>query len=249
MTQTLALHITHAKPGLRIEECVYDNHLALRADGTYYRGRIGGWSGIPIELVNLWWAPGELQFVVFEQTRPVPTGPAELPRVNGQPVKLGTLKAGDRLEWRGFTVLVKEVMAPEPALREQAERGRSDDATLEVLADWLEADGATLAAEWTRGVLHGADRERLAVIARQLPLSVRAMVSRGPIERCDSHCGQRWEDLPIADGPTCLRRCGRCALEVSWCDSSHDIPPGGPVAICPSAARAPNDLFSVHVVG
>jgi hypothetical protein len=250
-----ALHLSHPDTGLRIEECVYGNHLALRANGHCFRGRIGGRGGNSEEVLNFdWWYPQHgFNFAVIGVTRWVggqqQRGEGEPVILNGEPLQNGKLKVGDRLEWRDTIVLVKEALNPGPLVREQAERGRANDTTLEVFADWLEANGAAGAAEYTRGVIHQADRERLEVLARQLPLSLRAMIARGPIERCDRQCAQRWEALPIGPKETWLKRCGECQQHVSWCDNPQYMAPRGPVVFCPSALRRDGDLYPVHVVG
>lgn len=256
MAPRFALHLSHPDTGLRIEECVYNNHLALRANGQCFRGRIGGRSGNSEEVLNFnWWAFRQgLLFDVIPVMRYGRAGerlsePAADAIVNGEPLQRGTLKIGDRLEWRTTIVLVKEAVNPGPLVREQAERGRADDTTLEVFADWLEANGAPGAAEYTRGVLRKSDRERMEVLARQLPLGLRALIARGPIERCDRQCGQQWEALPIGAKEPWIKRCSQCQVDVSWCDNPQYMPPRGPVVFCPSALRRPGDLYPVHMVG
>lgn len=256
MALRFALHMSHPETGLRIEECVYNNHLALRANGQCFRGRIGGRAGNSEEVLNFnWWLPQQgLQFDVIPVTRYARGGErqqeaAEDAMVNGAPMQRGTLKVGDRLEWRGTIVLVKAAINPGPLVREQAERGRANDVTLEVFADWLEANGASGAAEYTRGVLHKADRARMEVLARQLPLGLRAMIARGPIERCDQNCQQRWEELPIGPKEPWLKKCDGCQQLIAWCDNPQYMTPRGPVVFCPSAERRAGDLYPVHMVG
>ncbi|MFT3707868.1 MAG: hypothetical protein QM817_09445 [Archangium sp.] len=251
----IALHLAHPETGLRIEECVYFNHLVLRANGECFRGRIGGRMGNSEDLLQFnWWTPQHgFRADVISITRFVggnrTTEPGEPMLHNGEKTQSAVLKVGDRLEWRDTVILVKDIANPGSLVREQAERGRTNDTTLEVFADWLEANGAPTAAEYTRGVIHKTERERMEVLARQLPLSLRALIARGPIERCDRSCDQRWESLAIGKGDTWLKRCGTCKLDISWCDNPQYMSGRGPLVFCPSARRTSGDLYPVHVVG
>lgn len=250
----IALHLQHPKFGLRVEECVYPNHLAFTVAGEPFRGRIGGRGGNEETLDLNWWvrwwdAKSGVEFNVIDERRGDQRRAATPARLNGTEAPRGQLNPGDRLEWRELVVLAKPVPYAGKRVREMTDLGRTDDAALEVFADWLEANGSPTAAEYARGVIHGADRERMEVLARQLPLSLRTRIARGVVERCERACGQRWKSLATDAEKPWLKKCARCAQEIAWCDNPQYMSARGPVVFCPSAERRDGDLFPMMVVG
>lgn len=246
---TFALEIHHPKLGTFREECMHYNHLALSPEGRAWRGRIGHRGGSPECLDLSWWHPNMgtgLSFsAIFERSfREEREG--VLPTLNGQQVKErhGPLEAGDQLTWREWTVRVSEVPLPGPQERAMAQAARRSDDAMQVYADWLESRGAVRSAEWARLSLDAAGNvERLRDLAKLVGLSFRALVARGPVERCGQRCAQRWEALDDGEVPW-RRPCAQCNREVSWCASTEVLASGsGPVVLDPATPRAPGDLL------
>lgn len=246
----LALHISHPVSGLRIEECVYSGDLGLLPDGTSRRGRIGGRTMNEEFLAFVWGNIQQLSLRAVGKRGGDVTTPAAPVTVNGRPHSAKDfLREGDRVEWRDFVILVKAPMIPGEHVQEMAERARTDDAAVEVIADWLEGNGSPVGAEYARAMLRPIDPAQLTPIALQLPLSLRASLARGRVEVCQRACSRRWESLPVGGPVPWKRACSDCGEVVSFCDAPDYRPRDVPIVICPSAERRAGDLRPMMVVG
>ncbi|MDP1827734.1 MAG: hypothetical protein Q8L48_30960 [Archangium sp.] len=242
----LALDVVHGGRTQRIE-FVSPRSLSFRQNGVVARNAHFGRGAHPEMLFIQWWRPNDPPaFHVTTERRPNPPKP-ETPRLNGVLRDRGTLSAGDVLRWRDFTVSVsplKRLSAPEWGMVEAA---RQSDAALHVYADWLETSGASALAQWARLVLAPGDVNRaaqLSSLAPQLGPSLRALVARGPVERCGHKgCAARWEGLSLTEEPW-VRNCGTCERPVSWCDDAETARAvQGPVVLDPATPRTPGDLL------
>lgn len=244
-----AVDLIHTKTGGRRVEFVTPKSLVLQADGRTSLGRVGGRNSHPEALFLQRHLPRELliSFHVVGARQVHDQKPPQLPLVNGAPLERGNLNHGDVVHWRDYRVTVSELRplrAPEWAMVEAA---RSDDAALNVYADWLETGGAIQSAEWTRLTLSPrseAELARMNALALRVGGSFRALVSRGPVERCNEPvCGQRWEKLALRPEPW-VRDCAACKRPVTWVEepaSARSV--HGPVTLDPATPRSPGDLL------
>ncbi|MEJ7603945.1 MAG: FHA domain-containing protein [Kofleriaceae bacterium] len=95
-----------------------------------------------------------------------------------------------------------------------------------VFADWLEEKGLAAKSEFLRLVLQAGDHPnpvlevRLRILAEQLPLQWRAIITRAAIEKCDprfaNQCPRTWESLVSTDDPA-VRHCEMCHRPVHFC--------------------------------
>lgn len=242
----LAIDVVHPRGAQRLE-FVSPRSLSFLQDGQVRRNAHYGRGAHPEMLFIQWWRPADPPtFHVSTERRPSPPKP-ETPRLNGVLRDTGTLSPGDVLRWRDFTVTateLKRLTAPEWAMVEAA---RQSDAALQVYADWLETSGASALAQWARLVLAADDASRTArmnALTTQVGPSLRALVARGPVERCGrAGCTARWERLSLTGDPW-LRSCGTCERPVSWCDDADTARAvQGPVVLDPATPRAPGDLL------
>ena len=119
-----------------------------------------------------------------------------------------------------------------------------------VFADWLEEKGLAVKSEFLRLVLQAGERtdpvleERLRILAEQLPLQWRAIVTRTPIEKCDprfaNRCPRTWQSLVSTDHPS-VRHCEACDRPVYFCVDLAAVrrrgQSGDCVAFCASLVR------------
>ena len=225
-------------------EFVTPKGLALLVDGTITRGRVGGRGSSPEALYFSRYHAMGFHLVPMRGGRGPPPAPPAL--LNGPPVTQSAVKHGDVVRWREFQISVVEIQPLRGPERAMVDAARSDDAALQVDADWLETNGATQSAEWTRlaiSPLGEPERARMNALAVRLGGSFRSLVARGPIERCTQSCAQRWESLKLLPEP-CRRACAKCGHDVTWCEdneTARDI--SGPVTLDPATPRAPGDLL------
>lgn len=253
-----ALELIHPGHGTRRVEFVTPKRLALLTDGKTTLHRVGGRGSSPEALYFQWWPIGrtpqpvrEVSFHVAAARGHLSPAPPRLANLNGEQLTRGTLKHGDVLRWRDFRISVFEIRPlrePELAMVDAA---RTDDAALQVYADWLETRGATQSAEWARlavSALGEPEKARMNALAPRLGGSFRALVARGPVERCNQACDQRWEALPLREEP-CSRSCSKCALSVTWCEDAESARSvQGPVTLDPATPRTPGDLLPRPIV-
>lgn len=241
---SFALELLHPAHGARRVEFVVPKSLALLTDGRTTRGRVGGRRSTPEVLIFR--QQQEFTFQILTARGELSPPAAQLAKLNGDQLTQGTLKHGDVLRWRESEISVFEIRPlrePELAMVDAA---RTDDAALQVYADWLETKGALQSAEWARlavSPLGLNEQARMNALASRLGGSFRSLVARGAIERCNKRCGQRWESLPLIQEP-CLRACTKCGMNVTWCEDAEiarDV--RGPVTLDPATPRSPGDLI------
>jgi hypothetical protein len=170
--------------------------------------------------------------------------------VDGEPVRSeqGTLRQGQRLRWRDFTVellprteLTREVL-------EQAEHARTHSEARLVFADEAEARGEVDFAAWIRAVESNADAMTLRAVAEPVPARLRALFTRARIEAC-GRCEGAWERLPIdAEEDPQSRRCRQCSRRVRLVEHPY-VEVSGPHAFCPSTGRTTDDRYPYGVIG
>ena len=133
---------------------------------------------------------------------------------------------------------------PEEAEWAMIEAARTSDASLLVYADWLESRGESDCAEWARLSLGPKERRgKMRELANRIGTDFRALVARGPVERCEKSCDRRWETLELSSEPW-RRNCTTCFNTVRWCS---DVEAGrtlrtGAVVIEPAEPRRQYDL-------
>lgn len=241
---SFALELLHPAHGTRRVEFVTPKGLTFLVDGTITRGRVGGRVASPEALYFLRYKAMGFHLVPFRAAAEPP--PEHAPLLNGAPVTQSGLKHGDVVRWREFQISVVEIQPLRGPERAMVDAARSDDAALQVYADWLETSGATQNAEWARLAISSLgvpERARMNALAVRLGGSFRALVARGSIERCTRSCGQRWESLSLLPDP-CRRACAKCGHDVTWCEdneTARDI--SGPVTLDPATPRTPGDLL------
>lgn len=258
-TPRLTLHLSHPVGGLVIEDCLYDGFVCLHPTGFATRFAVRTRPDGFDEYLAFDWrrlAQDGLNFEVTGGRRDLPGGevqrslPTPVLTQEGGRVR-GLAKLGDRFDWLDWAIVVKELAVPGPRLTEMSDRARTDDAALEVLADFLESGGSADAAAWARSMIHPMPIDQQLRLSRRLPLSLRALLARGPVERCARRCTQTWQALPLEAPEPWLRRCAQCQQAVAWCDapSPTRVPPQGPVVIAPCAERSSFDLLGMPIVG
>lgn len=243
----LALHLSHVESGLHIEECLYPGHVYLSREGVAARF-LPGEGFVALSWYELRAESVELQFLEKPPTRQKRRVPVQW-QIDGVMQRADVLKLGQRLEWNGWIVDVREVPLPGPKVREMSDRARGDDDALRVFCDWLEANGAVDAALFGRAMIETIPRDRLEVIARRVPTSVRALVARGPVERCERRCSQTWQSLAFDSSEPWKKSCATCSARVSFCDEPRSVPREGPVVISAQAQRSWGDLLGMPIVG
>ena len=146
-----------------------------------------------------------------------------------------------------------------------------DDDTREVYADWLEANGHAVRAEFLRiqlqlRTIHAADQPafttaaaRLAALAEHIGEGWRARVAMAFIEGCRNEelrmelvCPMRWDRLEPTEIEG-IRTCGACKQTVTYCtkiDHAMTVAQaGGCVAIDLRVRRGHFDLHGPMMVG
>lgn len=247
MTSAFALVLEYLSMSTRRLEVFTPKAIHLFPNGQVQINAHFGRGQHPEVLALNWWRPAEQP--TFHAIAARGTGmPSQVPRLNGVLRDTGALTAGDLLTWHGFSVSVVSLETLEAPERPMVDAARSSDAALQVFADWLETNGASHRAEWTRLVLASpedpARAQRMEELASSLGPSFRAQVARGRIERCTrAGCPSRWEALPLRAEPW-LRPCATCERTVTWCpdaDTARDLP--GPVTLDPATPRRAGDLL------
>jgi hypothetical protein len=252
-------------------ECIRADLLVLAADGTFTRPALASRPpgflrqfeqaqrlrvlNAPPRLAQLHfdWRPfllGRPQTIRFVLDAGEPADPTP-PVIDGVPAAhaIGTLPVGAVLRWRDFVITLREVRLASEAERAMANAARTSDDALRVYCDWLEQHGGAQSAEWARLVLADprARAARMADLGTRVGLSFRALVARGPVERCAKRCKRGWEELEPQKLPW-LRTCATCQETVNWCEDTVRLHWGGPVVIDPSVPREEDDLVPpVHL--
>jgi uncharacterized protein (TIGR02996 family) len=170
----------------------------------------------------------------------------QLPNHNGTRKEKGPLASGDVLHWHDHTVTVHATRQPTQEEWAMVEAARTNSAALLVYADWLETKGEKECAEWARLSLQDtpAAKTRMAELSARVGVDFRALVARGPVERCWKKCTQRWADLALLSEPW-SRTCHTCSNSVKWCGDTEGARAlrGGPVVLDPTTPRKPGDLI------
>ncbi|MCX5746207.1 MAG: FHA domain-containing protein [Proteobacteria bacterium] len=162
------------------------------------------------------------------------------------------LAQGDRIQIGSFEVelgpFAEFRASPQGAIEarfhEVVSRPDADEDRL-VYADWLEGIGQDDRAAYLRGVVDGSARERVAVIARGIPRSWRALVTAPPIEQCPrGACPGRWDRLPRGENDL-VRACDICAMGIAFAATAFEargLRHERGVVVDPAAPRVDDDL-------
>ena len=241
----IILEVAHPTLGTRLIELLEDGQFAaLKLDGEvlpYYPG------GPPRPEALVFGSGGDASWfhTLGEQTLEHRELRPQLPEHNGTRAEKGQLTGGDVLRWYAYQLTARVPRQPSQAEWAMVEAARSNDSALLVYADWLESRGELEHAEWTRLSLQTTDaaKARMAELAKRVGTDFRALVARGPVERCFKNCGRRWENLPLHNVPW-SRSCRECS-QVTWCADSQAVRSlrlFGPVTLDPVTPRGPGDL-------
>lgn len=242
----LVLDIEHPTIGSkRIELIPGRTSVSLKKDGEipfYYPGG-------PPRPEALFFGSGSAatSFVAIgEQTLQRKELKPQLPEHNGLRKEKGPIAPGDVLRWHDFTVTVGMTRAPTREEWTMIDAARTSDAALLVYADWLETMGQKDNAEWARLSLQDTPqaKARMAELSASVGVDFRALVARGPVERCWKNCNQRWSEFALLNEPW-SRICRTCSNTVTWCADAEGARGlrMGPVVLDPTAPRKPGDLI------